>query len=408
MTPLHGVIKPQPAVMRIRFSGGQQLQHCEWALLATGQEPRVGEGALPSHAGPVECVLPAADVLITRCLLPATGRRPGPELLAFAAEENLASDPAANTVCLLAVTASGDSVLAVVDKAVMAQWRSALAAIGIDEYRILCESLLLPYESAVWSMGWNGREGCVRTAIAEGCATDSGDRVTPPLSLILLLDAARKTGDCPAALVVHADSAAEQPDVVAWSRALDLDVSVGAPWFWYGTLAASGPVLFQQRRHWQHLGALLPRVRPALWLLVVALAVHVALVMQAWGSLSAEQASLREQMEARFLQVFPNAVVVDPGLQMRRQLGAARQRTGLSDEGDFLPLIARTAAAAALPAGTLRTLSYEPGRLTLDVTGLPAAELALLVERLQQAGLGVEVQATVGDATGSVLTVRPA
>lgn len=408
MTPLQSVMKPLPAVLRIRFSGGQHLQHCEWALLAAGQEPRVGTGALPAHAGAVECVLPAADVLILRCRLPVTRRRPGPELLAFAAEESIASDPAANTVCRLALTASGDSVLAVVDNAVLAQSRSAMAAMGIEDYSIHCESLLLPYQSDAWSLGWNGSEGCVRTAIAEGGATDGGDRQTPPLSLLLLLDAARQAGECPTTLVVHVDSAGEQPDVDAWSRALDLDLAVGAPWYWYGTLDASGPVLFQQRRHWQHVTALLPRLRPALWLVVLALGVHVALVMQAWGSLSAEQASLREQMEARFLQVFPNAVVVDPGLQMRRQLTAARQRTGLADEGDFLPLLARAAAAGALPAGSLRTLSYEPGRLTLDVTGLPAADLALLVERLQQAGLGVELQTAAGDGTGSVLTVRPA
>lgn len=404
-------MKQGAATLRIRLSRVQSPQHCEWALLAAGQEPQLGAGplsAVPPHAGAVECVLPAADVLLTRCTLPATTRSPGPELLAFAAEESLASDPAATNVCRLALTPGGESVLAVVDKAVLAHWRSALAAEGIEEYTIQCETLQLPSEPGAWSLGWNGSEGCVRTAVAEGCATDSGDRSTPPLSLNLLLDAARRAGDCPVSLVVHADNESSQPDVDAWSQALGLEVNIGAPWCWHATVVDAGPALFQQRRHWQRVAAVLPRLRPALWLVTVALVVHAGLVLQAWGGLAAEQASLRAQMDARFREVFPDAVaVVDPVLQMRRQLAAARLRTGLPDDGDFLPLLARVAAVGAITAGSLGAISYEPGRLTLEFPGVLAADLAPLVTRLQQAGLGIELQPAAADGSTSVLTVRP-
>lgn len=397
-----------PAVMRIRFVGAPLAQHCEWALLAAGQEPQYGTGALPPHAGRVEHVLAAADVLLLRCVLPANARNPGAQLLAFAAEECLGSDPAANSVCRLALAPGGESILAVVDKAVLEEIHSALAALGIDEYTTVCETLLLPYEPDTWSLLWHGSEGSVRTGLAEGGATDSGDSSTPPLSLQLWLDAARENGNCPAVLVIHADDAALHPDMVAWSRALDIEVATGPTWRWYGSAeAVAGPFLWQRRRHWQGLAAILPRMQPALWLLIAALGLHTAVLLQAWASLSAEKTHLQDQMESRFRQVFPGAVVVEPVLQMRRQLANARQQAGQADDSGFLPILARVAAVGAVTPGSLRMLSYESGRLTLELSDSSDAVLAPLMEHLRQAGLDVDLEPASADRSASLLMVKP-
>jgi general secretion pathway protein L len=107
-------------------------------------------------------------------------------------------------------------------------------------------------------------------------------------------------------------------------------------------------------------------------------------------------------MEARFRSAFPDAVAVsDPALQMRRQLAAQRHRAGVADGGDFAPMIEKVAAGLKeLPAGGLRTLSYDSGRMTLELAAIEEVELHRFGARLIQAGLIV-------DMTGKkLITVR--
>jgi general secretion pathway protein L len=98
-------------------------------------------------------------------------------------------------------------------------------------------------------------------------------------------------------------------------------------------------------------------------------------------------------MEARFRGVFPDAVAVaDPALQMRRQLALARHRAGLPDGGDFAPMIEKVALGVkALPAGTLRKVAYESGRMILELGAIDEAQLRRVVAQLAQAGLAAEV-----------------
>jgi general secretion pathway protein L len=87
-------------------------------------------------------------------------------------------------------------------------------------------------------------------------------------------------------------------------------------------------------------------------------------------------------------------------LQMRRQLAVARHRAGLPDGGDFAPMIEKVALGLKdLPAGGLHTVSYESGRMTLELAALEEAALRRTVARLIQAGLIVDV-------SGKVITVR--
>ena len=115
-------------------------------------------------------------------------------------------------------------------------------------------------------------------------------------------------------------------------------------------------------------------------------------------------------MESRFRTAFPDAVaVVDPALQMRRKLVEAHHAAGQPDSGDFLPMIEKVAAGTkGLPAAGLRILSYESGRMTLELAGGDEAAVQRIVTRLVQSGLSVEPAAAVkrpGSAT-VVITVR--
>ena len=164
-------------------------------------------------------------------------------------------------------------------------------------------------------------------------------------------------------------------------------------WDWRTAPEEPGTSLAQARGPWRMNPAALASLRPAAWIVGAALAIHgVALVVD-WAQLAREQRALRAQMEARFRGAFPDAVsVTDPALQMRRQLAAARHRAGLPDGGDFTPMIEKVVLGLkALPAGGLRIVSYESGRMILELGAVDEPLLRKTAAQLAQAGLNAQV-----------------
>jgi general secretion pathway protein L len=401
------------SLLRLYGSPTDPPNRCSWALVNDGREVVVGEGplaSLPRRAERVQWVIPAAQVLLARARIPHAARRHAGSVLAFALEEQTAGEPDANQVSWLG-TAGESDVLAVVDKAGLARWREALAAVGIQRHEVHSETLLLPLATDAWSLAWNGSEGFVRTGEFEGAATDCGDCDTPPLSLRLMLDDAQAEGARPATIALYTIGSDALPDIEAWTRELGVAVYLAGSWDWRNAPAGAGVSLAQERQRWQAFAGVTARLRPAAWITAAALAILAIALVIDWVSLANQQVALRQQMTARFRAVFPDAVaVVDPVLQMRRKLAEARHAAGQSDSSDFLPMIEQVAAATrALPAGTVRAVSYESGRMTLELSALDPAGVRAVVERLQQSGLSVDPLPLSRRAAGAavVLTVRP-
>ena len=104
------------SLLRIFCSLAPVPAPCQWVLFDDHAGAHPGEGTLaelPKGATQVELVLAASQVLITRARLPTTSKRQSAALLAYAAEERLASDPDANQVSRLGQI-DGDDALAVV------------------------------------------------------------------------------------------------------------------------------------------------------------------------------------------------------------------------------------------------------------------------------------------------------
>ena len=366
---------------------------CQWALIGDGA-PRAGEGTLaelPRDAERVHVVIPAAQVLITSAKLPQGARRSA-AVLAFAVEEATAAEPEASQVSWLGV-ARESAALAVLDRQAIEGWRAALAGAGVRVNEVHSELLLLPRASGEWSLAWNGVEGFVHSGELEGGATDRGSYTLPPLSLRMLLG----EGERPSAIAIYGVA----PDLAAWQRELDIPLRAAGAWDWRSAAADAGTSLAQERRGWRVPPGLLESLRPAALIALAALAIHGVALAADWALLADEQRSVRAQMEARFRRAFPDAVAVaDPALQMRRQLAQARHRAGVADAGDFAPMIERVAAGLkGLPPGALRTVSYESGRISLELASGDAAELRRIAARLGSAGLGVDVN-------GKLITVR--
>ena len=398
------------SLLRIYVSPPDLPQRCQWAFV-DGREPISGEGRiaeLPRRAERIQLVIPAAQVLLTRARVPQGARRPG-SVLAFAVEEKTAGEPDANQVSWLGAVGDEDA-LAVIDKAGLTRWRDALDAVGIRGYEAHCETLFLPWATGEWGLAWNGREGFVRTGEFEGAATDCGDRETPPLSLRLMLEEADAHTAGPTSIAIYTTAPDAAPDLDAWTRELGIAVRLAGAWDWRTAPADAGVSLAQERQRWRAFSGAVSGLRPAAWVLGAALAIHAVALVIDWTSLASEQRALRQQMESRFRTAFPDAVaVVDPALQMRRKLVEAHHAAGQPDSGDFLPMIEKVAAGTkGLPAVGLRILSYESGRMTLELAGGDEAAVQRIVMRLVQSGLSVEPAAALkrpGSAT-VMITVR--
>jgi len=400
------------SLLRIYASLRDAPQRCQWALVNSGREPVVGEGRLaelPRRAERVQLVIPATQVLINRARIPQGARRRPGSALAFAVEERTAGEPDANQVSWLGAVGDEDA-LAVADKAGLERWRQALGAVGIRGYEVHCETLLLPWQTGEWSLAWNGSDGFVRTGEFEGTATDCGDRQVPPLSLRLLLEEVQARSAGPSSIAIHPTSPEAAPDLVAWQSELGIALRMAGTYDWRTVPAAAGVSLAQERQRWRFFSGTAAQLRPAAWILGAALALHSVALVVDWMSLANEQRALRQQMESRFRASFPDAVaVVDPVLQMRRKLAEARHAAGQPDSGDFLPMIEMAMAGMKnLPEGSLRVLSYESGRMTLELAATAEASVSAILTRLTQAGMSVERSAASKRPGGGtvVITVR--
>ena len=391
---------------------------CRWVLVRENGEHVTGEGSitdLPQHAGNVHLIIPAAQVLLTRVHMPGGSRlRRDGSLLAFAVEEETLGEPDTNHVIWMG-SAGGEDAVAVVDKKALQRWLDALAAAAVRVDEIYCETLLMPWTAGEWSFAWDGREGFVRTGEFEGVATDCGDKTSPPLALCLMLKEAEAREARPASISLYttmtvnepAGEAVSMPDVEVWQRELGIPIHLGGVWDWRTAPPDSSASLLRGRKRWQNFSGLLTRLRPAAWVVGAVLAIHAAALTADWILLAGEQRALRHQMESRFRGMFPAAVaVVDPALQMRRKLVEARHAAGLLDDSDFLPMIETVAPGLKeLAPGSLRAISYDSGKLVLELA-IDEAAAQRIVARLLESGLSVDTLPAVANGGSGVAVIH--
>lgn len=397
------------SLLRIHASLADAPERCSWVLIDDGGEPVISEGRfadLPSHADRVQLILPASQVLLTRTRLPSGARRLANPVLAFALEEQIAGEPDSNHVSWLGKSGDED-VLSVVDKQGLQRWRDALEAIGIRVYDVHCETLMLPRQQTEWSMAWDGREGCLRTGPFEGAAMDGGNPATPPLSLRLMLESARKNATLPTGIAVYATTPDALPDIAQWQQQLDIPLRLAGRWSWHSAPVDAGVNLAQERQRWRSYSGIAARLRPAAWIVGVALVIHAIALVSDWMVLTSEQKSLRQNMETRFRTVFPDAIaVVDPALQMRRKLAEVRHAAGLPDSGDFLPMIDKAAAATKhLPADSVRIVSFESGRITIELRSNDPDAIRRAANSLLQSGLTVDPIVNSPKSSGGIVAI---
>jgi general secretion pathway protein L len=338
-------------------------ERCAWMLFdARGELRREGEGTpddMP-RAKAVELVLPAERVLFARLNLPRVNAATIRELLPFAVEDRLLADPSHIHAVAGAKNARGETVVAVVDRNWLQARLDALAPAGHAATSAFCESALLAGGRGDWHVVWGRARGML--VDDEGVAASFDRAPGLPLALRVALDEAAARGERPTSVRVHTAGGEPLPDLARWSTETGVAFAPGTQWATLakGHPAASSIDLLQGEfaRGRAGGGFRLPRAAP--WLVAAILALQLALAGVDALRLGAERDRLVRKQEAIFRAAFPEAkAVVDPELQMARNLEQEKRARGLAAGDDFLAQLTRVARESR----PVRSVEYAGGRM---------------------------------------------
>lgn len=367
-----------------------------WTLVRPDGTP-ASEGesliaGLPS-ARRTTLVVAASRVLLANATLPSRGARRIRGALAYLVEDQLTSDP--ESVHAIAAGAPRGKLqsIAVIEREWLQGLIASFEAAGIRPDSVTAETCLPPIADREWTLVLRDDGGFLRTGEAAGMSFDGALDGAVPDVLRLALDAARGAGSAPLRIVIRADS---PPDVNAWVRELGVPCEAAGPWRPWQCVGRPSIEFLQGdfARTSGALSRLWPRLRPAALLAASAVAIEVAGTFCHWGVLRYEKAQLEARMNDQFRAAFPQAqAIVDPALQMRRNLQAARAAAGVPFEGDFLPLLANAARANPGARWNVKTVGYEAGRLRLDLVLADRAEADSMLKRFDQESVAVGLEA---------------
>lgn len=289
-------------------------------------------------------------------------------------------------------------LVAVIDRGWLEFVIGAIERRGVRVSAAWPAQLVLPRADGGWSIACVHDGLAVRTGDADGFGwSASKDADFRAEALVAALEAAAQAAGRPRSIAAFVEQREWQASVQRAEQRIGVPIAVtGLP------APQSAPVDLLAARRGTAGSRWLANADWRAWRLPAALAVACVAAWLAglnlhWGQLARERAQLRAQMEQTFRQAFPGAqVVVDPLLQMQRQVADLRLRAGQSAPDDFLPLLARFSLALGPRANdALAGLEYRGGRLrarfrTEFVDG-PAAR-ASLRSALEHRGLRLEFE----------------
>jgi general secretion pathway protein L len=342
---------------------------------------------------------PGTDTLLTTTTLPTQSRAKIAQALPFALEDQLLGEPEATHFAHRPL-ANGRIAVAITARERLEGWLHTLGEADLHPASLCPAPLAVPYVEGRWTAVAFEDELWVRTAPLSGFACPLPAAGVPGL-LMAALSEARANARAPEEIIVFNMPA--QIDEQAWAavlglsvgtQLLDLSVQMTAPPPFNLLQAEFAPLA-----RWRKLAGAL---RPAAVMLAILLIGSLMFTVGEWWHLNSTAQQQREEMMALFRKSFPEArVVVDPALQMQRNLAALRARSGTAGAGDLLPLLTRTGPVLrAHPEAGLARIQYADGALTLELS-LPSFQaLDALKAALAGAGLRVEVVAANSRAAG--------
>jgi type II secretion system protein L len=374
------------------------VRHVSLAELDARANPSASKaGAAPRW----QLVLPLARISFIDALLPPVSAQKRQALVQFAIEDKLTVDPASIHAVILGPADSGSNrfVIAAIERAWLTRVLQWLARANIHPVAAYAESAFETCAPREWVVRWNEAVAyaCRPDGLSYLLETDSavsaaGQLLAPPFALTLALNevkVAEDTNVVPTAIHVYTTGNA-RIDIAAWQQEIGSVGLIEGKDGKAGTGSAYSVPNATPRANMNLLvGAFTPvrnasswrALRPATALATLVIALQLVFVsVDAWR-LASERRELRTQMENLFRQSFPEATtIVDPALQMRRNVAALKRERGIvTDESQ--QLLARATALLQLTPGAnerITSIDLRGGELRLRLEGVPEPMRAAL------------------------------
>lgn len=308
----------------------------------------------------VEAILPAERVLFARLKLPRVSASTIRELLPFAVEDRLLADPSHIHGVAGTTNERGETVVAVVDREWLHAVLDGLARAGLRPKQAYCESALL----AGGHEDWNLVLGPVRGMLVDDEGVSATFDRSPgfPLALRIAIDEAAARGERPKAIRVHTEGAEPLPDLARWAAEGNVALAPGTQWEVLARGHPSARSINLLEGEFAPRSQRTPRIpAAAAWLLGLIVVGQLVFAFIDEQRLRRERAHLEQRREAIFRDAFPEAkVVVDPELQMQRNVAELKRTRGLAAGDDFLAQMTRLAHGTG---GRIASVEYADGKL---------------------------------------------
>lgn len=380
---------------------------CPW-VKRDNQANKIDGGLSPLKNVPrdarVQVILPASRVLLTTVTLPARNRQKIMQALPFAVEEFTGSEPESLHVAVGERLAGEKTAVAVVDKTWFRTLLTLLSSHGFIPNEIFAETLLPEIHPDEWVVVIGAQNSFVRQSANAGLSLDALAGA-PPFALKLALNEANKSALFPQKIVIRRNGDVKL-DLGAWSQELGVACVEGGDWNWAEARPDSPSINLMQG---EFAGRKLTRqslrhFRPIFILAGLILLLQFGASVADWIRLSQEKKQLNLQMVKEFRAAFPQAqAVINPPLQMQRNLADLRRASGIMGESDFLPLLARVAPALN---GVTKKISYKEGVLNVDVTLADNQAAQALVSKLNANGLLAKLETSAQSSTSTEARIR--
>ena len=351
------------------------------------------------RAAQVEIIVPASLVLFTEVKLPPVRGQKLRQMLPYAVEDKILSDPELVQVATGARADDGTTRVAVVDRGWLTAAIQQLQRLGLRPERGFTETCLPELEATAWTLVWDGGAGFVRTAPGAGFALDSMGLTDVPLALMKSVQEARAKNAAPEKIIFRAaDSSMEMPDLADWTERLGVPVVPGQDWQWAPRFLNTGSAINLLQGEFAPASSLrevLPQLRPILILAACIIAAQIFATGVDWWRLNREKKALSAEMGQTFRKTFPESKISDElvPLQMQRNLADLRRSSGQQQSDDFLPLLGK-----ALPllngVSKVETLNYDQGVLKLDLLYQDSAAAENLKIDLLKTLPGAQIEST--------------
>ncbi|MEI7446605.1 MAG: type II secretion system protein GspL [Burkholderiales bacterium] len=362
--------------------------------LSSGRAERVSLDGLQGVTQ-VRLVFDPRDVVLLTPVVPALSGARLQQALPNVVEDALLQDASACAIVPGATLPEGRRLVAVVDREWLEFTVGAFERRGMKVRAAWCAQLALPWSADGWSLACVHGGIALRTSEHAGLGWTAGEDPDFRTEAVVAAVETATAGEIrPDVLRAFVDDPSWRASLERAAQRLGLAVDVqplavptsGGPDLLAGRAAAGRRMLASfDPRAW--------RV-PAALALACGVAGLAGLNLQ-WAQLAREKDAIRRSLESTFRGAFPQAqVVVDPVLQMDRQVAALRAASGQQGPADLVPLLSRFAGALGSSGiDALAGVEFRDGRLKVRfqpqrVDGRAAREQ--LREACARAGLSLQ------------------